>query len=366
MNHFGKEKGMRILTVVGARPQFIKACMLSKAIKSNSEIEEVIVHTGQHYDDNMSTVFFEQLNLPKADYYLGVGSGSHGKQTANMLVELEHIMISINPDVVLVYGDTNSTLAGSLAASKLHIPVAHVESGLRSFNKKMPEEINRLVTDHLSDWLFCPSQAAIENLRREGIVNGVHLTGDIMYDAVLYFKPYALKQSTIIENLSLVREKYYLATVHRAENTDQPERLKSILEALQQLKKDVVFPLHPRTKRKINEFKFMDLISSPHIKIVEPLNYFDMLTIASQANLVLTDSGGLQKEAYMLQVPCITLRDETEWVETVQSGWNQLAGADTDKIVDQVKTIQTPKASPLLFGDGKTAQKINDILLKSR
>lgn len=355
---------MKILTVIGARPQFIKASMLSKAIKSNSKIEEVIVHTGQHYDDNMSAVFFKQLNLPKPDYYLGVGSGSHGKQTAKMLVELENVMTSVNPDIVLVYGDTNSTLAGSLAASKLHIPVAHVESGLRSFNKKMPEEINRLVTDHLSDWLFCPSQAATENLRSEGIAKGVYLTGDIMYDSVLYFKDHALQQSTILKDLSLSQKGYYLATIHRAENTDKPERLTSILKAFQQLNTDVVLPLHPRTKRKIDHYKLTELISSPHIKIVDPLKYFDMLTIASQANVILTDSGGLQKEAYMLQVPCITLRDETEWVETVQSGWNHLTGADTQQITDTVKTIQTPNECPLLFGDGKAAQKINEILIK--
>ncbi|ASN04430.1 non-hydrolyzing UDP-N-acetylglucosamine 2-epimerase [Virgibacillus necropolis] len=355
---------MKILTVVGARPQFIKACMLSKAIKSNSKIEEVIVHTGQHYDDNMSAVFFKQLNLPKPDYYLGVGSGSHGKQTAKMLVELEKVMISVNPDIVLVYGDTNSTLAGSLAASKLHIPIAHVESGLRSFNKKMPEEINRLVTDHLSNWLFCPSKAATENLKREGIVKEVYLTGDIMYDSVLYYKPLALQQSTILHDLSLKKNNYYLSTVHRAENTDEPERLKSILEALQQLKMDVVLPLHPRTKSKVNQFKLMELISAPHIKIVDPLNYFDMLTVASQANVILTDSGGLQKEAYMLKVPCITLRDETEWIETLQTGWNHLVGADTQQIVDTVKAIQFPKEHPPLFGDGKTSQKINEILVE--
>lgn len=355
---------MKILTVVGARPQFIKASMFSKAIKSNSKMEEIIVHTGQHYDDNMSTVFFKQLNLPKADYYLGVGSGSHGKQTAKMLVELENVMLSVKPDIVLVYGDTNSTLAGSLVASKLHIPIAHVESGLRSFNKKMPEEINRTVTDHLSDWLFCPSQAAVENLTKEGIVKGVYLSGDIMYDSVLHFKPLALQQSTILQELSLTKSNYYLATVHRAENTDHPERLKSIFEALQQLKMNVVLPLHPRTKSKINQFKLTDLISSPHIKIVEPLNYFDMLSLSSQANLILTDSGGLQKEAYMLKIPCITLRDETEWIETVQSGWNHLVGANTQQIINTLNKIQIPNQSPPLFGDGKTAQRISETLLE--
>ncbi|MBP1968451.1 UDP-GlcNAc3NAcA epimerase [Virgibacillus natechei] len=355
---------MKILTIVGARPQFIKTGMLSKTLKLNSEIEEVIVHTGQHYDDNMSTIFFKQLNLQNPDYYLGVGSGSHGKQTAKMLEELENVMVSVDPDIVLVYGDTNSTLAGSLAASKLHIPIAHVESGLRSFNKKMPEEINRIITDHLSDWLFCPSDAAVKNLRKEGIDKGVYQTGDIMYDAVSYFKPYAVQQSSILQDLSLVENRYYLATIHRAENTDDPQRLKSILEALQQLEMEVVIPIHPRTKSKIKQFRLMNSISYPPIKLVEPLNYFDMLTIASNANVILTDSGGVQKEAYMLQVPCITIRDETEWEETVQSGWNHLAGSDTQQIVDTVKALQIPKEYPTLFGDGRTSQKIVEILMR--
>ncbi|MDL4839762.1 non-hydrolyzing UDP-N-acetylglucosamine 2-epimerase [Aquibacillus rhizosphaerae] len=354
---------MKVLTVVGARPQFIKSCMLSKEMKSNLQTSEVIVHTGQHYDDNMSSIFFEQLNLAKPDYYLGVGSHTHGKQTGTMLVELEAIMMSVKPDVVLVYGDTNSTLAGSLAAAKLHIPIAHVEAGLRSYNKKMPEEINRLITDNLSNWLFCPSPSAAENLKKEGIEKGVYVTGDIMYDSVLYFKNIALQTSTILEDLSLTKKKYYLATIHRAENTDDPDRLKSILKALQKLEMDVVLPLHPRTKSKLITFNYSHLISSSHIKIVDPLNYFDMLTVASQAQLILTDSGGLQKEAYMLEVPCITLRDETEWVETIHSGWNYLTGADTKKIIESVKTIEIPQKYPRLFGDGTTSKKINEILI---
>ncbi|GGB49086.1 UDP-N-acetylglucosamine 2-epimerase (non-hydrolyzing) [Virgibacillus dakarensis] len=356
---------MKILTVIGARPQFIKACMLSRMIRSDSKMEEIIVHTGQHYDDNMSAIFFNQLKLPKPDYYLGVGSGSHGKQTGKMLMDLEKVMLLVRPDIVLLYGDTNSTLAGSLTASKLHIPIAHVESGLRSFNKSMPEEINRIVTDHLSDWLFCPSNTAIENLKREGIEKGVYLTGDIMYDAVLHFKHHALKQSSILNELSLSKNNYYLATIHRGENTDDPERLKSILEAFQKVNMEVVLPLHPRTKSKINQFNFTDFISSSSIKIVEPLHYFDMLAVASQANAILTDSGGLQKEAYMLQVPCITLRDETEWVETVMAGWNHLVGTDTQQIVNTVKALQVPKEYVPLFGDGSTSKKIVDILMKS-
>ncbi|WP_106498260.1 non-hydrolyzing UDP-N-acetylglucosamine 2-epimerase [Lentibacillus sp. Marseille-P4043] len=357
---------MKILTVIGARPQFIKACMLSDHLKSDSTLEEIMVHTGQHYDENMSEVFFKQLKLPKPDYYLGVGSGSHGQQTGKMLIELEKVMIDVKPNLVLVYGDTNSTLAGGLAASKLHIPVAHVESGLRSFNKNMPEEINRVITDHLADWLFCPSHTAVENLKREGIKKGVYRTGDIMYDAVLRFKHHALQQSTIIEALSLTEVDYYLATIHRAENTDSPERLKSILNAFQQLDMEVILPLHPRTERKINQFGLTEFISSSPIKIVEPLHYFDMLAVASQAKAILTDSGGVQKEAYMLQVPCMTLRDETEWVETIRSGWNHLVGADSQLIVDTVKSFQVPKQYPQLFGDGNTSKTIIDILKKSK
>lgn len=353
---------MKILTVVGARPQFIKACMLSKQFESQASIKEVMVHTGQHYDDNMSSVFFEQLKLPKPNYNLGVGSGTHGKQTAVMLTELEQVMFVEKPDIVLVYGDTNSTLAGSLAASKLHIPVAHVEAGLRSFNKKMPEEINRVLTDHLSSWLFCPSQTAIENLKQEGIQKGVIETGDIMYDAVLYYKPFALQYSTIMTDLKLKPKDYYLATIHRAENTDDPQKLKALLEAFEQLDHPVIFPLHPRTKYKIQQWNLNDLICSANIKIVEPLNYFDMISVESQAKVILTDSGGVQKEAYMLGVPCVTLRDETEWVETVHAGWNQLTGANTRSILEAVRTIKTPKDRPFLFGDGSASKKICEIL----
>ncbi|SES93268.1 UDP-GlcNAc3NAcA epimerase [Salinibacillus kushneri] len=354
---------MKILTVVGARPQFIKSSMLSKAVQPVQDITEIIVHTGQHYDEKMSNVFFNQLKLPKPDYYLGVGSSSHGKQTAQMLEELETIIQSVKPDVVLVYGDTNTTLAGSLAAAKLHIPIAHVEAGLRSYNKEMPEEINRQVTDHLSSWLFCPTASAVENLDKEGITEGVYITGDIMYDAVLYFKDIAFQHSSILETLHLSKKDYYLVTIHRAENTDNPERLKSILKTLQQLEKNVIFPLHPRTKKKIEQFNLTNLLSYP-IKTVDPFDYFDMLTITSQARMVLTDSGGLQKEAYMLQVPCITLRDETEWTETLQFGWNQLAGTDQNKILNLINTFQVPNQYPQIFGSGKTAEEILTILTK--
>ena len=354
---------MKALTIVGARPQFIKACMLSKTFKQHPSIEEIIVHTGQHYDYNMSDIFFKQLNLPEADYNLHVGSGPHGEQTANMLQKLEKLMMTIQPDIVIVYGDTNSTVAGSLAAAKLHIPIAHIEAGLRSFNKKMPEEINRIITDHLSDYLFCPTDGAVKNLFNEGIHKGVYQTGDIMYDTVTHFKPLAMKHSSIVADLKLKVKDYYLATVHRAENTDDPARLQAIFEAFRQLDKVVVLPLHPRTKSKIKAFHLDDVTCSPNIKLVDPLNYFDMLALAAYGRIILTDSGGLQKEACMLQVPCITLREETEWLETVEGGWNKLAGAETRTILDAVENIQPPPANQTLYQSG-TAQQITNILMK--
>ncbi|WP_373894964.1 non-hydrolyzing UDP-N-acetylglucosamine 2-epimerase [Virgibacillus natechei] len=358
---------MKILTVIGARPQFIKASMLSKLFQKDTNIKEILVHTGQHYDANMSDIFFKQLQIPKPDYNLGVGSGSHGKQTARMLSEIESLLIKENPDIVLVYGDTNSTLAGSLAASKLHIPIAHVESGLRSFNKKMPEEVNRLLTDHLSTWLFCPTEAAVTNLKREGIEEGVYLTGDIMFDAVLYYKTVALKHSTLLSMLNLAAKDYYLATIHRAENTDNFNRLNNLLTVLSQLDRAVVLPLHPRTKSKIEQLKLEHFLTSPNIHIVEPLDYFDMLTLESQAKTILTDSGGVQKEAYMLQVPCITLRDETEWIETVQAKWNSLVGAsDPAKILKEISVKKEPDAYPVLFGKGKTSDEIFNVLASNR
>ncbi|WP_068672585.1 non-hydrolyzing UDP-N-acetylglucosamine 2-epimerase [Oceanobacillus sp. Castelsardo] len=353
---------MKILTVVGARPQFIKASMLSKEFEKDSNIKEILVHTGQHYDADMSDVFFEQLKIPKPDYHLGIGSGTHGKQTGKMLSEIESILLKEKPDMVLVYGDTNSTLAGSLAASKLHIPIAHVEAGLRSFNKKMPEEINRLLTDHLSTWLFCPTKSALNNLRREGIKENVFITGDIMYDAVLHYKYEAIKHSTILTRLNLVKKDYYLVTIHRAENTDRMDRLKTLLTVLSQLDRPVVLPLHPRTKKKIEHWGLGSIISAAHIHTITPLDYFDMLTLESEAKIILTDSGGVQKEAYMLRVPCITLRDETEWIETVEAKWNSIVGADQQKILKEISDKKEPNSYPMLFGDGKTSGKIYKII----
>lgn len=348
---------MKILTVVGARPQFIKASSLSRIL--SPLIKEVIVHTGQHYDDNMSAIFFRQLQLPQPDYDLGVGSDTHGKQTARMMESIENILFIERPDIVLVYGDTNSTLAGSLAASKLHIPVAHVESGLRSFNRQMPEEINRVLTDHLSSFLFCPTQAAVANLKREGIENNVHLVGDVMFDSVLFYKEIALQQSSIIESLQLSPQSYYLATIHRAENTNHPEQLKKLLETLRNLDHRVILPLHPRTKKLILDWKLNDSLAVPNINIIEPLPYLDMLALESQAKLILTDSGGVQKEAYMLQVPCITLRNETEWIETVQEGWNHITGIESERVMEIISNLKIPAESPQVFGDGRAAEKIS-------
>lgn len=352
---------MKLLTVVGARPQFIKAAMFSRVIRSRCT--EILVHTGQHYDKNMSGYFFDQLRIPEPDYHLGIKAKHQGEQTARMIIHLERILLSEKPDMVLVYGDTNSTLAGSLAAAKLHIPVAHVEAGLRSYNKTMPEEINRIMTDHLATLLFCPTLNAVKNLVREGMVDHLHLVGDIMYDAVLEHRELARQQSPL-SKWRLSPQKYILATVHRAENTDDPGRLANIFQALSELDDPVLLPLHPRTKQRLNEWQLKHCLRSPNITVIEPVHYFDMLVLQSEAKMILTDSGGMQKEAYMLQTPCITMRDETEWIETVEAGWNHLVGADKERIIQTARHIKTPDKAPPLFGDGKTAQKIADIIFR--
>jgi len=328
---------VKVVTVIGARPQFIKAAPVSRAFRSaeaRKSIEEVIVHTGQHYDASMSQVFFDQLGLPKPKYNLGVGSGSHGEQTGQMLAGLEKIMLEEQPHHVLIYGDTNSTLAGALAASKLHIPLAHVEAGLRSFNRRMPEEINRIIADHTSDLLFAPTETAVENLRREGIVRGVHLVGDVMQDAIADSVEVAKEKSVILEKLKVKAGNYLLVTVHRAENTDDPCRLSGILKAIRALsaESDTIWPLHPRLRKHLAYAEAF----SQHLRLIEPVAYLDMLELQRNAKVVLTDSGGIQKEAQWLEVPCVTLRDETEWVETVECGWNRLAGADPDRITSAV------------------------------
>ena len=350
---------MKVVTVVGARPQFIKAAPLSLALRPRHE--EILVHTGQHYDSGMSDVFFEELCVPPPDYHLGVGSGAHGAQTGAMLSAVETVLQKEAPDAVLVYGDTNSTLAGALAAAKLCLPVAHVEAGLRSFNRAMPEEINRVVADHLSTWLFAPSEVARRRLAAEGIERCVHVVGDIMLDALRLHLPRARTRAAVLERVPVRPQEYYLATVHRAENTDNGARLAGIFKGLGALDLPVVIPLHPRTKKRLAEFGI-----HPHgaVRILEPLGYLDMLALQAAAACVLTDSGGVQKEAYYLGVPCVTLREETEWVETLETGWNALAGADPTRIVDAVRqrAKRDHDGSRNVYGNGRTAERIVEIL----
>ena len=349
---------MKLLTVVGARPQFIKAAPFSRAVRTRHE--EVLVHTGQHYDPQLSDVFFDELDLPRPDLHLGVGSGSHGAQTAQMLERIEAAMRDVAPDAVVVFGDTNSTLAGALAAAKLNIPVAHVEAGLRSFVRTMPEEINRVVTDHLATWLFAPTQTAVDNLRREGIGGeapwpAVVLTGDIMDDALRLHAPLAERRSTLLRDLALEAGGYALATVHRAANTDDPERLAAIFDALMMLGEPVVLPMHPRTRAALMS---TDIEVEPPVRITDPVGYLDMLQLEQHARVVLTDSGGVQKEAYLLGVPCVTLREETEWVETLEGGWNVLAGAVPARIIEAARRPRPAQPPAPVFGEGDAAERM--------
>ena len=393
---------MKIVTIIGARPQFIKAASVSRAIeafnmgascrgnRSKRRIEEIMIHTGQHYDYLMDQVFFEELGLRKCDYHLGVGSGSHGKQTGAMLEQIEPILQRVKPDFVLVYGDTNSTLAGALAAAKMHIPVAHVEAGLRSYDREMPEEVNRLLTDHLSKLLFCPTGEAVENLSREGIKNGkqdrrVKDVGDVMYDSILYYSKVVEAKSTILEDLGLSSKRsfspnselrtpnldsqtlsYYLATLHRAENTDDPRRLKSILKAFDEISKTapVIMPLHPRTKKMMESYHFQP--KSKGVRLIEPASYLNMLMLEKHSRAILTDSGGVQKEAYWLRVPCVTLREVTEWSYTVKEGWNIIAGWKTENIVKAAQGVCGMKKRRSTVNRGKptASEKIVHLLLK--
>jgi UDP-GlcNAc3NAcA epimerase len=416
---------MKIATIIGARPQFIKAAVVSRAISefnkrvtaNSSRITEVIVHTGQHYDRNMSDVFFEEMDIPKPDYFLDINGLSHGAMTGQMLEKIEDVLEKEKPDIVLVYGDTNTTLAGALAAVKLHIPVAHVEAGLRSFNRKMPEEINRLVTDHVASILFCPTEQAVRNLNAEGIgtasnqvfgkrsrlyktkkglgkeqtvkllsihelsnienqssissstmrhglLQNIEMVGDVMYDSVLYYSQLAEKNSQIIGNLKLTPKGFGLATVHRAENTDNTQRLESIFLALDKISSKglpIIVPLHPRTRKKLATVG-VNLIN---VQLIDPVSYFDMLLLEKQAKVILTDSGGVQKEAFWLKVPCITLRDETEWVELVENGTNYLAGTKTQAIYNTYKNAVEKRHyfALELYGDGKAGERIVDFLI---
>ncbi len=347
-----------IATIVGARPQFVKAAPVSRAL--SSKFNEVMIHTGQHYDHGMSEVFFSEMEMRPPDFNLGIGGGLHGEQTGKMLIKLEKVFNEVKPDCVLVYGDTNSTLAGALAAAKMQIPLAHVEAGLRSYNRAMPEEINRVLTDHVSNLLFCPTETAIENLAREGIQKGVHRTGDVMYDALLHNLKLARAQSKIIQNLNLKKGQYALATVHRAANTDDRERMSLILNALGALSLPVVFPVHPRTRKMMQEW---EISVRTNVLMIEPVGHFDMLALLKNADCVLTDSGGVQKEAYLVGVRCITLREETEWVETVLAGWNSLAGVDGKRMVDLFENWFPQNERLPLYGNGHSSKKICSILL---
>jgi UDP-N-acetylglucosamine 2-epimerase len=343
-----------VATIVGARPQFIKSAPVSRALASN--FNEVLIHTGQHYDYGMSEVFFAEMELRQPDFNLGIGGGSHGEQTGRMLIELEKVFNVVKPDFVLVYGDTNSTLAGALVAAKAGIPLAHVEAGLRSYNRAMPEEVNRVLTDHVSALLFCPTDASVENLKKEGIVKGVHRVGDVMFDALLHNLELARRKSKILGLLNLKRGEYALATVHRAANTDDQERMASILSAFNSLSTRVVFPVHPRSRKMMQEW---GLSVASNVLLIDPVGYFDMLILQENANAILTDSGGVQKEAYLAGVRCITLREETEWVETVSAGWNKLVSVDVDKIKNAFDTWFPQGTREALYGDGTAASQIS-------
>jgi UDP-GlcNAc3NAcA epimerase len=346
----------RIITIVGARPQFIKAATLSRIFKKDVRINECFIHTGQHFDANMSRIFFDELDISEPVYTLGIHSGSHGQMTGRMLEAMDDILIQESPDAVLVYGDTNSTLAGALSASKLHIPVIHIESGLRSYNRRMPEEINRVMTDHVSSLLFCPTEVSVDNLKKEGITAGVHHVGDIMYDATLHALEHFKKQSVIQQKIGFLPENFAFMTVHRAESVQSIEIFQNIIDFVLKFSSEhhlnIVFPIHPRTKKIIDALP--NKLNDKFI-LIEPLSYFETQFCLSKADFVLTDSGGLQKEAYFHQVPCITLRSETEWVETIENGWNKLWTTDN---YNQRKDIKD-------YGDGHSAERILEIILSS-
>jgi len=351
---------VKIASVVGARPQFIKAAPVSRQIRLHNQ--EVLVHTGQHYDENMSDVFFEALEIPRPDYNLGVGSGSHADQTAEMMKGLESVFEKEEPDVILVYGDTNSTLAGALVAAKMHIPTAHVEAGLRSYNRTMPEEINRVVADHLSSLLFCPTQTAVDNLRREGITKGVHLVGDVMYDVALA-SAQAARSRDIVSRLGLQPGNYILTTVHRPANVDDRETLGGIVRALEDCGRTILFPVHPRTRKSLEAFGLWEGLATK-VRAIDPVDYLDFLALLMKAAKVVTDSGGVQKEAYFFGVPCITLRDETEWIETVEDGWNAVVGTHGEDIVHAIANFNPTGTKAKSFGDGHAADRIARILEK--
>jgi UDP-N-acetylglucosamine 2-epimerase len=348
---------MKVLTVVGARPQFIKAAPVSRVLRARHE--EFLLHTGQHYDDAMSDLFFRQLAIPAPDRNLDVGSGLHGVQTAAMLAGIEAVSLDYGPDWILVYGDTNSTLAGALAAAKLNVPVAHVEAGLRSYDRRMPEEVNRVVADHLSALLLCPTDTAVSNLSSEGITAGVLMVGDVMFDAFRQNLDLARQRSRILADLGLTPGKYQLLTVHRAENVDEPDHLQAILRGVAASDRPTVFPAHPRTQAAM---KAAAAQVGPNTRVIDPVGYLEMLLLEDGAEAIVTDSGGVQKEAYFAGRPCITLRERTEWTETVSAGWNVLVGTDPDAIADTMRNFRPDGDRPDLFGDGHAAERVVEAL----
>lgn len=353
---------MKIVTIVGARPQFVKAATISRAIKDihSGSLEEVCIHTGQHYDANMSSVFFEDLNIPAPKYNLGISTNRHGSMTGRMLEAIEDVLLQENPNWLLIYGDTNSTLAGALAAAKLNIPIAHVEAGLRSFNNNMPEEINRIISDRISSLLLCPTDTAVNNLKSEGIFNGVHNVGDVMYDAALHMKIRAEKKSDILKKINISKNNYILLTCHRAENTDCKDNLYLILKEISKIAREipVVFPMHPRTKKVIDSYGYNDLLAE--VVVIDPVGYIDMIKLESNAAMIITDSGGVQKEAYFFKVPCVTLREQTEWVETLSSGWNKLVPPSTGRICEDVLSSlgKIPGEYCNFYGNGSAAYSV--------
>jgi UDP-GlcNAc3NAcA epimerase len=342
----------KIATIIGARPQFIKAAVVSRLLQNEEMVEEVLIHTGQHFDANMSEIFFKELDIPRPRYELNISGGGHGQMTGRMMEAVEEVLTKENPDLILVYGDTNSTLAGALTAAKMHIPVAHIEAGLRSFNRQMPEEINRVLTDHISALLLCPTQTSIDNLEREGVRDGVHLVGDVMFDATLFASEQARERSKILQTLGLIEDGYGLCTLHRAENTDDPERFETICRFIEAEAENVpiIFPVHPRT-RQVLESRGRQLKG---VTCIEPVGYFDLHQLLGGATILLTDSGGLQKEAYFHRKPCITLRDETEWVETLDAGWNRLWTSEG---------YCEPRRTIADYGDGHSGEKMVSLLL---
>ena len=356
---------MKIISIVGARPQFIKLAPLSKVLRKHHT--EVIVHTGQHFDKEMSDSFFTDLNIPEPDYNLGINGSLHGEQTGKMLIVLEGVILKEKPTLIIVFGDTNTTLAGALAGSKLHIPVVHVEAGLRSFNKQMPEEINRIIVDHTSEYLFVPTHTAMQNLNNENLGSRAYLTGDIMVDALQNAAERA-RNSTILEDLTLKVNDYYLLTLHRPYNVDDPEKLLNVLTVLSKLSKKVIFPVHPRTKKILENPAYVPLnnigtsAGRQSIKLIKPVGYLDFIKLQSHAHKIITDSGGIQKEAYILKKPCITLRSETEWVETVEAGWNLLLNPDTEEdIVVQIETFEPAGVYDNIFGED-VAERMGEII----